>query len=156
MHLIARTLCAGVALLTACASGSSLNALKSRAETSDNPVIWQDYPDLDVLDVFRVGDVFYYSAFFFAFSPGAPILKSYDLVNWAPVSHSVPRLNFGLPYDLNNATSRAYVKGIWASTLQYQKSTDTFYWMGYIAGGPTYVWTASGTNAAAINGEVEH
>ncbi|KAF1350380.1 arabinoxylan hydrolase [Lizonia empirigonia] len=97
---------------------------QSRAEAFEYPVIWQDYPDLDV---FRV----------------APVLKSYDLVNWTPVSHSVPRLNFGPKYDLNNATDRAYVQGIWASTLQYRESTDTFYWMGCIADGPTY--TSQGT-----------
>jgi beta-xylosidase len=87
-------------------------ALMARADTFNNPSLWQDYPDLDV---FRVGDVFYYSSSTFAFSPGAPVLKSYDLVNWTPVSHSVPRLNFGSRYDLNSATDRAYVKGIWAS-----------------------------------------
>ncbi|KAF3035826.1 hypothetical protein E8E12_006331 [Didymella heteroderae] len=130
-----------------------MSSLEARAETFNNPVIWQDYPDLDV---FRVGDVFYYSSSTFAFSPGAPVLKSYDLVNWAPVSHSVPRLNFGSAYDLPSATSRAYVKGIWASTLRYRESTDTFYWIGCISGGPSYVWTASGTNAAANNGEVDN
>jgi beta-xylosidase len=128
-----------------------MSTLETRATTFNNPVIWQDYPDLDV---FRVGDVFYYSSSTFAFSPGAPVLKSYDLVNWAPVSHSVPRLNFGSAYNLNSATDRAYVKGIWASTLRYRQSTDTFYWIGCISGGPSYVWAASGTNAAKNNGEV--
>jgi beta-xylosidase len=94
-------------------------ALMARATTFNNPGLWQDYPDLDV---FRVGDVFYYSSSTFAFSPGAPVLKSYDLVNWTPVSHSVPRLNFGSRYDLNSATDRAYVKGIWASELALKKA----------------------------------
>ena len=155
MHLITRTtIWAGVGLLTAGVFGSPFEFSRlRRAETFENPVIWQDYPDLDV---FRVGDVFYYSSSTFAFSPGAPVLRSYNLVDWEPVSHSVPRLNFGPKYDLNNATDRAYVQGIWASTLRYRESTDTFYWMGCIADGPTYVWTASGTNAAANNGEVDH
>jgi len=140
-------------LLIVSVLGNPLKLEKSAAAatTFNNPVLWQDYPDLDV---FRVGDVFYYSSSSFAFSPGAPVLKSYDLVNWAPATHSVPRLNFGSEYDLPSATSRAYVKGIWASTLRYRQSTDTFYWLGCISGGRTYVWTASGTKAGANNGEV--
>lgn len=153
MHSIIQTAFWGLSVLAPLVSGGPFKVARADANTLNNPVIWQDYPDLDV---FRVGDVFYYSSSTFAFSPGAPVLKSYDLANWAPVSHSVPRLNFGPAYDLSNATNRAYVKGIWASTLQYRESTDTFYWMGCVGDGPTYVWTASGTNAAANNGEVEN
>jgi beta-xylosidase len=88
MHIL--SLLAFVCLLPSLSSGSPLNdrhELATRVATFNNPVLWEDYPDLDV---FRVGDVFYYSSSTFAFSPGAPLLKSYDLVNWTPVSHSVP------------------------------------------------------------------
>ncbi|KAF2683358.1 glycoside hydrolase family 43 protein [Lentithecium fluviatile CBS 122367] len=134
-------------------AGSPLatNALDQRATTFTNPPLWEDYPDLEVI---RIGDAFYYTSSTFAFSPGAPILKSYDLVNWTPVTHSVPTLNFGTKYNLNSATDRGYVKGIWASSLRYRNSTDTFYWMGCVDGSKTYVWTASGTNALKNNGEV--
>ncbi|KAF2183483.1 glycoside hydrolase family 43 protein [Zopfia rhizophila CBS 207.26] len=125
--------------------------LAPRATTFTNPVLWEDHPDLDV---FRVGDVFYYSSSSFAFSPGAPVLKSYDLVNWTPVSHSVPTLNFGNKYSLNSATDRAYVKGIWASTLRYRESNDQFYWLGCVESGNTYIWTAAGTGAGKNGGEV--
>ncbi|USP77677.1 glycoside hydrolase family 43 protein [Curvularia clavata] len=133
--------------------GSSLGAaLTSRAGTFNNPILWEDYPDLDVI---RIGDVYYYSSSTFAFSPGAPILKSYDLVNWTPVSHSVPKLNFADIYNMPNPSSRAYVKGIWASSLRYRKSSDKFIWMGCVQStGQTYIWTAPGQNAAANNGEV--
>jgi beta-xylosidase len=122
-----------------------------QANTFQNPVLWEDYPDLDV---FRVGDVFYYSSSTFAFSPGAPVLKSYDLVNWTPVSHSVPTLNFGSKYNLNSATDRAYVKGIWASTLRYRASDDTFYWIGCVESSKTYIWTSSNAGASNNSGEV--
>jgi beta-xylosidase len=141
-----------------CAFGASLMALTAaspvepRATTYNNPVLWQDHPDLDI---FRVGDVFYYSSSSFAFSPGAPVLKSYDLVNWTPVSHSVPTLNFGDKYNLPSSTNRAYVKGIWASTLRYRNSTDTFYWLGCVQSeSKTFVWGSSGSNAKGNNGEV--
>lgn len=120
-----------------------------RASTFSNPVLWEDYPDLDV---FRIGDVFYYSSSTFAYSPGAPVLKSYDLVNWEPVSHSVPELNFGAKYNLNG-NGQAYVKGIWASTLRYRASNDLFYWIGCVEG-KTYIWTAPGRGAASNGGEV--
>ncbi|KAK4160529.1 putative beta-xylosidase [Cladorrhinum sp. PSN259] len=111
------------------------------ATTFTNPVIWQDHPDVDV---FRVNDTYYYSSSTFAYSPGAPVLRSYDLANWEPVSHSVPRLNFGANYDLTN-NNRAYVKGIWASTLRYSAKRDRFYWLGCVDG-RTYVWIHNGLN----------
>jgi beta-xylosidase len=123
----------------------------SHAANFTNPVLWEDYPDLDV---FRIGDVFYYSSSSFAFSPGAPMLKSYDLVNWAPETHSIPRLNFGPAYDLPANGSRAFVKGVFASTVRYRKSDDTFYWYGCVEGKTTYIWGASGTQAGTNDGEV--
>lgn len=140
------------------ALGSPLNTspasplLSRQSSTFSNPILWEDLPDLDV---FRVGDVFYYSSSTFAYSPGAPVHKSYDLVNWTPVTHSVPRLDFENRYNLNSATDRAYVKGIWASTLRYRKSNDAFYWIGCIQStGKTYVYTSAGSGAGANNGEV--
>ncbi|OAL43851.1 Arabinanase/levansucrase/invertase [Pyrenochaeta sp. DS3sAY3a] len=152
-HLYSLFLASAALLFTVRAFPSTTPTLELRADTFENPVLWQDHPDLDV---FRIGDVYYYSSSSFAFSPGAPLLKSYDLVHWTPVSHSVPRLNFGDKYDLLTSSSRAYVKGIWASTLRYRKSSDTFIWLGCIESGQTYVWTADGTNAAKNNGEVSN
>ncbi|KAK0708585.1 glycosyl hydrolase [Lasiosphaeris hirsuta] len=126
-------------------------ALPARATNFTNPVLWQDYPDLDV---FRVGHVFYYSSSTFAYSPGAPVLKSYDLVHWTPVTHSVPLLSsFGARYSLNGS-GNGYVKGIWASTLRYRASNDMFYWMGCIENRQTHIFTAAGTTAGAHAGEV--
>lgn len=121
-----------------------------QSTTFTNPVRWEDMPDADV---FRVGGVFYYSSSTFAYSPGAPLYKSYDLANWTPVTHSVPTLDFGDKYNLGTS-DRAYVKGIWASTVRYRESTDTFYWIGCIEFSKTYIYTSSGGNAAANGGEV--
>ncbi|MEU5869855.1 RICIN domain-containing protein [Nonomuraea sp. NPDC047529] len=104
-----------------------------------NPVVWQDFADGDII---RVGDAYYYSASTMHYSPGAPILRSYNLVDWEYAGHSVPRLDFGSgAYDLNGG--RAYVKGIWASTLNYRPSNSTYYWMGCVEFNRTYVYTAS-------------
>ncbi|KAM0715624.1 hypothetical protein Q7P37_009122 [Cladosporium fusiforme] len=113
----------------------------SSNETYTNPVLWEDLADIDV---FRVGDEYYYSASTMAFSPGAPILKSGDLVNWQYIGHSVPRLEFNDPeaYSLENG-KQAYVRGIWASSMRYRESDDTWYWIGCIGFNRTYIYTAS-------------
>jgi beta-xylosidase len=108
------------------------------SSTFGNPVAWQDFADIDII---RVGNVYYYSASTMHYSPGAPILRSYDLVNWEFAGHSVPRLDFGSKYDMSGA--RGYVRGIWASTLNYRPSNSTFYWMGCIDFSQTYVYTAT-------------
>src|SRR4051812_8449255 len=107
--------------------------------TFTNPVVWQDFADGDII---RVGDVYYYSASTMHYSPGAPILRSYDLVNWEYAGHSVPRLDFDSnAYDLNGA--RAYVKGIWASAFNYRPSNNTYYWLGCTEFNRTYVYTST-------------
>ncbi len=74
------------------------------------------------------------------YSPGAPILRSNDLVNWEFIGHSVPTLAFGDAYDMIGGT--AYVRGTWASTLRYRKSTGLWYWYGCIDFWNSYVYTA--------------
>lgn len=105
--------------------------------TFKNPVLWEDLADLDV---FRVDDTFYYTASTMHYSPGAPILKSYDLVNWDYIGHAVPTLPWGAKYNLTDG--QAYVKGIYASTLRYRPSNGLWYWIGCVEYATTYVWTA--------------
>jgi beta-xylosidase len=107
------------------------------SSTFNNPVLWQDFADIDII---RVDNVYYYSASNMHYSPGAPILRSYDLVNWEFAGHSVPVLDFGSKYNLSGG--RGYVRGTWASTLNYRKSNQTFYWAGCIDFDNTYVYTA--------------
>ncbi|KAF4781154.1 glycosyl hydrolase family 43 [Colletotrichum scovillei] len=116
-------------------------ALVPRQEaTFSNPVIWADLADDEV---FRVGDTYYYSASTMHYSPGAPLLRSYDLVNWEFVSHSVPELP-GSKFSLNGSDSAGYVNGVWASSLGYRESNGVFYWYGCIQGtDETHIYTAS-------------
>jgi beta-xylosidase len=138
---IAFILLSGLLLGFVTASGiASQDRTSSKTETAtfQNPVLWEDLADIDII---RVGDTFYYSASNMAYSPGAPILKSYDLVHWQYVGHSLPSLDFGPKYDLIGGN--AYNKGTWASSLQYRKSDNTFYWLGCIPGtNTTYIYTA--------------
>ncbi|KAF7593085.1 hypothetical protein BBP40_012030 [Aspergillus hancockii] len=114
--------------------------LATAQNTFTNPVLWEDLADIDVI---RVDDAFYYSASTMHHSPGAPILRSYDLVNWEYVGHSVPSMDFGEAYSLEEG-KRAYVQGIWASTIGYRRSSEKFYWLGCIRSDlKTYIYTAS-------------
>jgi beta-xylosidase len=67
----------------------------------------------------------------------------------------VPRLDFDSnAYDMSGG--RAYVKGIWASALNYRPSNSTYYWLGCVEFNRTYVYTASAvdgtwTKKAKIN-----
>ncbi|MBL7253517.1 family 43 glycosylhydrolase [Paractinoplanes lichenicola] len=111
----------------------------SAPSTFTNPVVWQDFADGDII---RVGDAYYYSASTMHYSPGAPVLRSYDLVNWEYAGHSVPRLDFDSgAYDLSGG--RAYVKGIWASAFNYRPATSTYYWLGCTEFNRTYVYTSA-------------
>ncbi|TVZ41810.1 beta-xylosidase [Alteromonadaceae bacterium 2753L.S.0a.02] len=119
-------------------AGEAVDKESECSATYTNPIIWEDLPDPEVI---RVNDTYYYTASTFHHSPGAPLLRSYDLVHWEYLSHSVPSLDFDKAYDLEGGS--AYVKGIWASTLQYRESNETFYWMGCMHDlGGAYVFTA--------------
>ncbi|WP_260479354.1 family 43 glycosylhydrolase [Kibdelosporangium aridum] len=85
-----------------------------------NPVVWQDFADIDII---RVGDTYYATASTMHYSPGAPILRSYDLVNWEFAGHAVPSLDFGSKYDVNG--SRGYVRGAFTLNNTWQ------FFMGY-------------------------
>ncbi|KAJ3346225.1 hypothetical protein HDU83_003292 [Entophlyctis luteolus] len=116
----------------------ALLAAVAAAQTFTNPVFYEDLADLDIL---RVNDTYYYSASTMHYSPGAPILRSYDLVNWEYIGHSVPTLAFGSKYDLTGG-QQAYVKGIYASFFNYRKSTNTWYWGGCVEYSSTYIYTS--------------
>lgn len=119
------------------ASEKPQTSAKAANSSFDNPVLWEDLADIDIL---RVGDAYYYSASNMHYSPGAPVLRSYDLVHWQYIGHSIPVLDFGPAYDLNGG--RAYVKGSWASFLGYRKSNKTFYWGGCIEFKHTFIYSA--------------
>ncbi|WP_436849374.1 hypothetical protein [Streptomyces massasporeus] len=57
-------------------TASARGPAPAAAAAYTNPVIWQDFADIDVI---RVGDTFYASASTMHYSPGAPVLRSYDL-----------------------------------------------------------------------------
>lgn len=115
------------------------SAVRRSSLTVNQPILWEDLADIEVI---RVNDTFYYSASTMAYSPGAPILQSTDLQNWEFIGHSVPSLDFGSAYNMENGDT-AYVKGIWASSFRYRPNNGQWYWIGCIEFADTYVYTAS-------------
>src|SRR5690606_21040518 len=51
-------------------------------------------------------------------SPGAPIMKSYDLVNWEIVNYVFDRIDINDAASLRNGAN-SYGQGQWASSLRY-------------------------------------
>src|SRR6478735_1352370 len=100
-------------------AGSAVAGLVPRADTFDNPLIYSDFPDNDVF--LGPDNNYYFSASNFHYSPGAPILRSKDLLNWDIIGHSIPRLTFGDGYDLTGS-QRNYRGGTWASSMRYRTS----------------------------------
>jgi beta-xylosidase len=122
--------------LTMSSASTSVNS-SNGSGSFQNPVLWEDLADLDII---RVGDTYYYSASNMHYSPGAPVLESHDLVHWKYIGHSIPTLDFGPGYDLTSG--RAYVRGSWASFFNYRKSNKTFYWGGCVGFAKTHIYTA--------------
>ena len=90
-----------------------------QAEPAHNPIIWADVPDVAVI---RVGDTYYMSSTTMHMSPGLPIMKSKNLVNWEMLNYAYDRLVDNDAMNLENGQS-AYGRGSWASCLRYHDGT---------------------------------
>jgi beta-xylosidase len=85
--------------------------------TYRNPVIFADYSDPDVI---RHNDDFYLVASSFTCTPGLPILRSHDLVNWRIINHAVKNL----PHP--RFTEVQHGCGIWAPAIRFH---DGRFWV---------------------------
>lgn len=109
----------------------------SSSAQAHNPIIWADVPDIAVI---RVGDVYYMSSTTMHLSPGLPIMKSLDLVNWQMVGYAYNTLDNDDALSLQNGKN-AYGNGSWASSLRHHDGT---FYVTTFSGttGKTYVYTA--------------
>ena len=100
-----------------------------------NPVIFADVPDIDII---RVDDAFYMVSTTMHLSPGCPVMKSYDLVNWEIVNYVFDTLEDSDKLALRNGENN-YGKGQWATTLRYN---DGVYYAGFtsFSTGKTYIY----------------
>lgn len=103
---------------------------------AQNPIIFADVPDMSMV---RVGDNYYMSSTTMHMSPGVPIMKSTDLVNWKLVNYAYDTLADVDELTLENGKN-AYGRGSWASCIRYHN--DTFYVFTFAATtGRTYVYS---------------
>jgi len=92
-----------------------LFTLLSQAQKAHNPIIFADVPDMSMV---RVGDTYYMSSTTMHMSPGVPIMKSKDLVNWKLVNYAYDTLADLDALNLVNGKS-TYGRGSWASSIRY-------------------------------------
>jgi beta-xylosidase len=98
-----------------------------RATTVYNPIIWADVPDPDII---RVDDTYYMVSTTMFFNPGAPIMKSKDLVSWKICNYVYDKLADG---DVQNLArgQHDYSHGQWATSLRYHKGTFYVFFGSY-------------------------
>ena len=106
------------------------------AQTAQNPIIYADVPDMSMI---RVGDTYYMSSTTMHMSPGLPIMKSKDLVNWKIVSYAYATLDNIDQLNLSNGKND-YGHGSWASSLRYHEGT---FYASTFSGttGKTYIYS---------------
>ena len=129
IHKILKKGLALVFTLTMCATlaGGQETAQAFTSDNGDgtftNPVIFSDVPDEDII---RVDDAYYMISTTMHLSPGAPIMKSYDLVNWEIVNYVYDYLEEDDARSLKNGKSD-YAYGSWAASLRYDKYQKRYY-----------------------------
>jgi beta-xylosidase len=89
------------------------------AKQARNSIIWADVPDVATI---RVGNNYYMSSTTMHMSPGLPIMKSSDLVNWELIGYACDTLADNDALALRNGKN-AYGAGSWASSLRYHDGT---------------------------------
>ena len=89
------------------------------AQKATNPIIFADVPDMSIV---HVGDTYYMSSTTMHMSPGVPIMKSKDLINWNLVSYAYDTLADMDELNLVNGKS-TYGRGSWASSIRYHNGT---------------------------------
>lgn len=102
-----------------------------------NPIIWSDFPDVDVI---RVEDTYYMVSTTMHFMPGCVILRSYDLMHWEIASYVYETLDQTKGQRLEDGVG-VYGKGMWAASLRYHENK---FYICFVANdtGKTYLYTA--------------
>lgn len=107
-------------------------------QKAQNPIIFADVPDMSMI---RVGNTWYMTSTTMHMSPGVPVMKSTDLVNWKMVNYAYDTLANLDQMNLTNGRT-TYGRGSWASCLRYHKGT---YYVTTFAQttGKTHVYTTN-------------
>ncbi|SCF06331.1 Carbohydrate binding domain-containing protein [Micromonospora haikouensis] len=132
-------LCAGVVTIGTAAQAADEWSPESSHTSTDRgdgtytvPLLRSDVPDISVERVPAAEndegrDIYYMISTTMHLSPGAPIMKSYDLVNWETVNYVFDRASIGDSFSLRNGQN-SYGQGQWASSLRYH---DGMYYVAF-------------------------
>ncbi len=111
---------------------------QSKEPTTHNPIIYADVPDAAIV---RVGDTYYMSSTTMHMSPGVPIMKSTDLVNWELINYAYDTLVDNEMMNLENGKN-TYGRGSWASSIRFHDGV--FYVTTFSAtAGKTHIYTTT-------------
>ncbi len=113
-------------------------------KAKQNPVIYSDFPDPDII---RVGDTYYLASTTMHFMPGCDILRSYDLMNWEFVCNIYKTLEDTPGHRLEGG-NQIYGQGMWAPSLRYHEgifyvcftANDTHKTYLFMASNPAGPW----------------
>jgi beta-xylosidase len=113
-----------------------VSPISAQEKQAHNPILFADVPDMSII---RVGDTYYMSSTTMHMSPGVPIMKSHDLVNWAIVNYVYDTLVSNDFMNLENGKS-TYGRGSWASCIRYHNG---MYYVSTFAqtSGRTHIYT---------------
>jgi len=115
---------------------SACTILFAQGRRASNPIIFADVPDMSMI---RVGNTYYMSSTTMHMSPGVPLMKSKDLVNWKLVGYAYDTLISNDEMNLENGKS-TYGRGSWASCIRYHNG---IYYVSTFAAtsGKTHIYT---------------
>jgi alpha-glucosidase len=110
--------------------------LAAQVQQVHNPIIFADVPDMSII---RVNTTYYMSSTTMHMSPGVPVMKSNDLVNWKLVNYAYDTLADIDELNLANGKS-IYGRGSWASSFRYHNG---IYYVSTFAQttGKTYIYS---------------
>ena len=113
-----------------------MHGSKTQVQHAHNPIVFADVPDMSMI---RVGNTYYMSSTTMHMSPGVPIMKSNDLVNWRLVNYAYDTLANIDELNLENGKS-SYGRGSWASCLRFHNGV---YYVSTFAQttGRTYIYS---------------
>ena len=112
-----RTFLAIAVVCTAVATASA--KIVETPQSFRNPVVYADAPDPSVC---CDGTNYYMVTTTMHFMPGAPIMRSSDMIHWKIVSHVFPRIEDHPAFSLEDPSGRTmYGQGQWATSIRYHK-----------------------------------
>ena len=106
------------------------------AQQATNPIIFADVPDMSMM---RVGKNYYMSSTTMHMSPGVPIMKSTDLVNWKLINYAYDTLADMPELNLTEGKN-IYSRGSWASSFRYHNSMYYVTTFAHDIPGETYIF----------------